>query len=72
MSVILVDTKYFGVFLKSARKTLGIKRQQGARMFGISPRQMSKIENGKLLIPEPMLEKIICNGMAMILCKRRK
>ena len=40
-------------------------------MFGVSPRQKIKIENGILLIPERMSEKLICNGMVMIyICEK--
>ncbi len=72
MKVILVDAKYFGQFLKSTRKTLRLKVTDYAKMFGMTRRQIFKIENGKMLVPEGMLEKIITNGIAMILCKRRK
>ncbi|MBQ4070087.1 MAG: helix-turn-helix transcriptional regulator [Alphaproteobacteria bacterium] len=72
MKVILVDAKYFGQFLKSTRKTLRLKVTDYAKMFGMTRRQIFKIENGKMLVPEGVLEKIITNGIAMILCKRRK
>ena len=72
MKVILVDAKYFGQFLKSTRKTLRLKVTDYAKMFGMTCRQIFKIENGKMLVPEGVLEKIITNGIAMILCKRRK
>ena len=41
-------------------------------MFGISVRELWKIEKGKLLIPEEIIQKIMVNGLIMILCKRRK
>ncbi len=72
MSVILVDTKYFGQYFRKARRELGIKSDDCARMFGLTRRQILRIECGKLLIPDRVLEKITANGMAMILCKRRK
>jgi len=72
MSVLLVDAKYFGHYFKCARKKLGIKRTDCAKIFGITNRQVLNIENGKLLIPERIIEKIITNGFAIILCKRRK
>ena len=72
MSVILVDARYLGQYLKSTRKTLRLKRADCAKMFGVTQRQVIQIESGKLLIPERMLERIICNGIMMIMCKKHK
>ena len=59
MKVILVDAKYFGQFLKSTRKTLRLKVTDYAKMFGMTRRQIFKIENGKMLVPEGVLEKMV-------------
>ena len=72
MSVVLVDSKYFGCQITRARKTLKIKRTECSRLLNIPHNELIKIENGKILIPERIIEKIVTNGMAMILCKRRK
>ena len=72
ISVILVDTKYFGQYFRKARRDLGIKSGECGHMFGLTQRQILRIECSKLLIPDRVLEKITANGMAMILCKRRK
>ena len=71
MSVILVDTKYFGQYFRKARRDLGIKSSECAKMFGMTQRQILRMESGKLLMPDRVLDKITANGMAMILCKRR-
>ncbi len=71
MSVILVDARYFGNYFRKARRELGIKSSDCAKMFGLSQRQILRIENGKLLPPDRVVEKVTANGMAMILCKRR-
>ena len=72
MSIILVDAKYFGQYFRVARKRMGVNLADCAKIFGITRRQVLKIENGKLLIPERVAEKIMTNGMAMILCKKRR
>ena len=71
MSIVLGDSKYFGQFLKSTRKTLRLKSAECAKMFGLNRREFLRMENGKLLIPERVLEKIVCNGIMMIMCKRK-
>ncbi|MBE6457955.1 MAG: helix-turn-helix transcriptional regulator [Alphaproteobacteria bacterium] len=71
MAVVLVDTKYFGHYLRHARNTLNLKRCQCANMLGVSHRDLIRIENGKMLMPEKIVERIMTNGLTMILCKRR-
>ncbi len=72
MSIILVDAKYFGQYFRTARKMMRLNLGDCAKMLGITRRQALKIENGKLLMPERVIEKIMVNGMAMILCKKRR
>lgn len=40
--------------------------------IGVSHRDLIKIETGKILMPEKIIQRVMTNGMAMILCKRRK
>ena len=72
MQVVLVDAKYFGKFIRGTRRQLRLRRDECASMFGIGQRDLHKIENGTMLIPEKVLQKIIVNGMTMILCRRRR
>ena len=72
MAIVLVDARYFGQYLPHARKSLKIKRGECARMFGVSHSDFIKIENGRVLMPDKIIDKLMTNGMAMILCKRRK
>ena len=72
MSVILVDTKYYGHHLMSVRKQLRIKRDECARLLGVSCRDMKNMERGQSIISEKVLHKIMSNGLLTILCKRRK
>ncbi len=58
MSIILVDTKYFGQYFRKARRELGIKSSDCARIFGLTHHQILRIECGKLLMSGRMLEKI--------------
>ena len=54
MAVVLVDTKYFGHYLRHARNTLNLKRCQCANMLGVSHRDLIRIENGNLKINTAM------------------
>lgn len=72
MSVVLVDSKYFGQYLTSARKTLKLRRSVAAKILSVSHRELIKIENGKILMPPRIIEKLITNGLTLILSKRRK
>lgn len=72
MRVVLVDAKYFAKYIRGARRQLHIHRDDCARMLGVSRRELHKIENGSMLIPENAIQRIIINGMTMLLCKRHK
>ncbi len=72
MSIILVDAKYVGHFLKYARIRLHMGLNECSSLFGISVRELRKIEKGKILIPKEIINKIMVNGLTMIVCQRRK
>ena len=72
MSIVLVDSKYFGHYLTRARKTVNLRRADAARILSVSHRELIKIENGKILMPHRIIEKIMTNGLTLILSKRRK
>ncbi len=72
MSIVLVDSKYFGQYLTRARKTVNLRRADAARILSVSRRELIKIENGKILMPDRIIEKIMTNGLTLILSKRRK
>ena len=46
MSIVLVDSKYFGQYLARARKTVNLRRADAAKMLNISHSELIKIENG--------------------------
>ena len=72
MSIVLVDSRYFGQYLARARKTVNLRRMDAAKILNISHSELIKIENGKMLMPDRIVEKLMTNGMAMILCKWRR
>ena len=72
MTVILVDSRYFGDYLRRARNSLNIIRRNCAKILGVSHSELIKIENGKILMPDKVIKKLMTNGMAMILCKNYK
>ena len=49
MSIVLVDSKYFGQYLTRARKTVNLRRVDAARILSVSHRELIKIENGKII-----------------------
>ena len=65
--VVLVDSKYYGNAMLVGRKNARLKRCDVARMLGITPRNYSRMENGKLLIPDNILYKLMSYAfLAMI------
>ena len=72
MKTVLVDAKYYGYYFQHARRHMHIRCADCARMFGVSHSDMVKIENGKILMPEKVVSKIMYNGIAMVLCKNHK
>ena len=71
MSIVLVDSRYFGQCLARARKTVNLRRADATKMLNISHSELIKIENGKMLMPERIVEKIMTNGLTLILSRRR-
>ncbi len=71
MSIVLVDSKYFGQYLARARKTVNLRRADAAKMQNISHSELIKIENGKMLMPDRIVEKLMTNGLTLILSRRR-
>ena len=72
MATVLVDAKYFGDYLRMVRNSMNITRFECAKLLGVSHSELIKIENGRVLMPDKIIQKVMTNGMAMILCKRRK
>ena len=71
MSIVLVDSKYFGQYLGRARKTVNLRRVDAAKILNISHSELIKIENGKMLMPDRIVEKLMTNGLTLILSRRR-
>ena len=71
MGIVLVDSKYFGQYLARVRKTVNLRRADAAKMLNISHSELIKIENGKMLMPDRIVEKIMTNGLTLILSRRR-
>ena len=71
MSIVLVDSRYFGQYLARARKTVKLRRADAAKMLNISHSELIKIENGKMLMPDRIVEKLMTNGLTLLLSRRR-
>ena len=71
MSIVLVDSRYFGQYLARARKTVNLRQADAVKMLNISHSELIKIENGKILMPDRIIEKIMTNGLTLILSRRR-
>ncbi len=68
--VTLVDSKYFGRTLRSARRHNCLSADEVAKMFGISARQLHKYEQGKEVIPDNILQSIFYHGFCLLRCRR--
>ena len=71
MSIVLVDSKYFGQYLTRARKTVNLRRVDAAKILSVSHSELIKIENGKMLMLDRIVEKLMTNGLTLILSRRR-
>ena len=71
MATVLVDAKYFGDYLRMARNSMNITRFECAKLLGVSHSELIKIENGKMLMPDRIVEKLMTNGLTLILSRRR-
>jgi len=57
--MITVDAKYYGNAMMVGRKSARLRRYDVAKMLGIKPREYSKMEAGKILIPENIIYKMM-------------
>lgn len=64
--IILVDNTYYARAIKHARRTAKIPRYCLAKYLGISKEQLAKIENGKILAPDSIMEKVLYHGLLML------
>lgn len=65
--MITVDAKYYGNAMLVGRKSTRLRRCDAAQMLGLTQREYTKMENGKLLIPEKLIYKLMSYAfLAMI------
>ena len=55
----IVDCKYFGNAFVVGRKNIRVSRADAARMLGVSRHDYMRYENGKILIPENVLYRMM-------------
>jgi transcriptional regulator with XRE-family HTH domain len=60
---IMMDSKYLGACLRTARKRKGILRKQLARHLGMTNREMLCVECGRVIIQKHELIKLFQQGM---------
>ncbi|MDE6250790.1 MAG: helix-turn-helix domain-containing protein [Alphaproteobacteria bacterium] len=70
MTVVLVDAKYFGAAIRRGRRNACIGRRDLGVILRITHRELAKYENGRAVIPDDILARIITNGI--VLLKTRK
>ena len=62
----LVDAKYFGQKLRTARHTLRIPLRDMRQLLRVTTQQLHRYENGRDIMPDDMLNRIFTHGvMAM-------
>ena len=69
--VVLVDAKYFGKMLHTARRCQNVKANDLAKKFRVSVRQWRRYEHGREPIPENIVISLFQQGICMIQCKCR-
>ena len=62
--MILIDTRYLGAAIKHARRNAKLSKHGLAGYLGIPPREISKYESGKTVIPINVLNKLLRRGIA--------
>ena len=62
MNVILVDARRYGHVLKGARKTVRLNKNDAAKMFGISAKELRSYERGSALISDSVLTRLFTYG----------
>ena len=70
--VVLVDAKYFGRFLRDARRKQNIRANDAARILKISLKELHCYEGGKEPIPEHVLQSLFHHGYCLLNCRRPK
>ena len=65
-STVLVDNVYIARLLRGARHSARLKRNNAAKIFGVTQRQLVRYESGKILIPEHILEKVFYYGFVTL------
>ncbi|MBQ7185333.1 MAG: helix-turn-helix domain-containing protein [Alphaproteobacteria bacterium] len=68
--MILIDAKYFGNALRNARRSQGLNTKSAAKMLGLNPRQLHRLEHGNETIPDGVLCSLFCRGFCMMRCQK--
>ena len=68
----LIDARYYGGRIRHARRTAHINTRDAARMFKISPRDMARIEQGKVVPDERILLQLLYHGFVFLYMRNSK
>ncbi len=69
--MILVDAKYYGHIMKTARRQLRLRTTEVAKMLKISVNDLRRYESGKAVFPESVMMRIMQAGMSLIAFKKQ-
>lgn len=67
---VLIDAKYFGAMMRSARRHQGLGANDTAKILGISLKQLHRYEHGTEPIPESILDSVFYHGFCLMRCRR--
>lgn len=70
--MILVDAKYYGKQMRTARKFLQINANDAAQIFKIPKNKYKRYEFGREIFPESILLKIMIAAFSMLTFKKVK
>lgn len=66
MKVVLVDCRHYGQMLRHARENNHIRRDTAAKLLNITAAQLQQYEQGRTIIPEHAMEKIMHFGLLLL------
>ncbi len=70
--MVLVDAKYYGHVLKTARRRLRLRTIEMAKMLKLSAVDLRRYERGVDVIPENVILRLIQAGMSLISLKKAR
>ncbi len=69
--MVLVDAKYYGYILRTARRRLRIRAKEMAKMLKVSVTDLRRYELGVSVVPENVMLHLMQAGVSLIAFKKQ-